>query len=147
MKTGALLQAQQLQLMTGVNPVVFWGASFLWDFFLMTLLVGLTVASLVVFQKFQAFTVHRGAGEAGFAWIEIICFRLFPSDVLIYLASPCFLLAGAIFLILVVFGYSAISFSYLASLLAQTVAGGFSFLVIIHVLTGIFSTSTASILN
>jgi hypothetical protein len=44
---------------------------------------------------------------------------------------------GVIFLILIVFGYSAISFSYLASFIAQTVAGGFSFLVIIHIVTGI----------
>ncbi len=53
------------------------------------------------------------------------------------------LFTGVIFLILIVFGYSAVLFSYLASFLAQTVAGGFSFLVIVHVFSGIWTTATA----
>jgi hypothetical protein len=50
--------------MTGINPIVFWGASFTWDFFVTTLLLCLMITCFPIFQKFGAFTVHGGAGEA-----------------------------------------------------------------------------------
>jgi hypothetical protein len=43
---------------------------------------------------------------------------------------------GVIFLILLVFGYAAIPFTYCCSLFVGTTPGGFSFVVIIHILTG-----------
>jgi hypothetical protein len=41
-----------------------------------------------------------------------------------------------IFLILITYGYSAIPFSYISSLFCGTVPGGFSFVTIIHIATG-----------
>jgi hypothetical protein len=98
------VQAKQLQLMTGVSPLVFWGSSFLWDFFVMTILICVMLVCFPIFQNFGAFTPYGGG--------------------------------GVIFLILMVYGFSAISFSYLVSTFASTVPGGFSLVTTIHIITG-----------
>jgi hypothetical protein len=51
------------------------------------------------------------------------------------------------FLILLIYGYVAITFSYLFSLFVETVAGGFSFVTIIHIVTGILSSTASAKLN
>ena len=43
---------------------------------------------------------------------------------------------GVLFLILMVFGFTAIIFSYLLSLFPSSVAGGFSLVTVIHVFSG-----------
>ena len=55
-------QAKQLQLMTGVNPLVFWGTAFVWDFLVFTVLMCLMVACFPIFQVRMAFTLYNGAG-------------------------------------------------------------------------------------
>lgn len=56
-------QVKQLQLMTGVNPYVYWGTSFLWDYSLMLICVCIMTACLPIFERYEAFTNHGGAGK------------------------------------------------------------------------------------
>ncbi|CAL8139104.1 unnamed protein product [Orchesella dallaii] len=100
-----ICNAKQLQMMTGVSPLLYWGSTFIWDFVLMFLVIGAMTLCFPIFQTSAIFTSHDGAGVA--------------------------------FLILLVYGLSAIPFSYLVSLHASTVAGGFSFISIVHILSGV----------
>jgi hypothetical protein len=54
-----LSQSKQLQLMTGVSPLTFWGTSFVWDFFIMALAILVMVVCFPIFEVNEAFT---GAG-------------------------------------------------------------------------------------
>ncbi|ODM97302.1 ATP-binding cassette sub-family A member 3 [Orchesella cincta] len=99
-----LCNAKQLQMMTGVSPLSYWYSAFLWDFFLVFLVVCVMTACFPIFQSYSVFTSYGGA--------------------------------GVVFLILLVYGYSAISFSYLISLYSSTVAGGFALVSIIHIVSG-----------
>lgn len=56
-------KCKQLQLMTGVNPFVFWGSAFTWDYFLTLICVGAMVACLYIFEDYNAFTNNGGGGE------------------------------------------------------------------------------------
>ncbi|CAL8139098.1 unnamed protein product [Orchesella dallaii] len=100
-----ICNSKQLQMMTGVSPLLYWGSTFIWDFVLMFLVIGAMTLCFPIFQTSAIFTSHDGAGVA--------------------------------FLILLVYGLSAIPFSYLVSLHASTVAGGFSFISIIQILSGV----------
>ncbi|OXA58482.1 ATP-binding cassette sub-family A member 3 [Folsomia candida] len=55
-------KGKQLQLMTGVNPIIYWGAAFLWDFFLTVICISAMVGCLFIFQKYEGFTNNGGAG-------------------------------------------------------------------------------------
>lgn len=55
-------KAKQLQLMTGVSPIIFWSSSFLWDFCVMFVLICLMVICFPIFQSYGAFTPNGGAG-------------------------------------------------------------------------------------
>jgi len=48
----------------------------------------------------------------------------------------CCHFAGVAFLILVAYAFQAIPFSYLASLLAKSVPGGYSLVTIVNILSG-----------
>ncbi|CAL8139126.1 unnamed protein product [Orchesella dallaii] len=100
-----ICNVKQLQMMTGVSPLLYWGSTFIWDVVLMFLVIGAMTLCFPIFQTSAIFTSHDGAGVA--------------------------------FLILSVYGLSAIPFSYLVSLHASTVAGGFSFISIVHILSGV----------
>lgn len=56
-------KGKQLQLMTGVNPIIYWGAAFLWDFFLTVICISAMVGCLFIFQKYEGFTNNGGAGR------------------------------------------------------------------------------------
>ncbi|OXA45953.1 ATP-binding cassette sub-family A member 3 [Folsomia candida] len=57
-------KCKQLQLMTGVNPFVFWGSAFTWDYFQTLICISVMVACLFIFEDYRAFTNHGGAGAA-----------------------------------------------------------------------------------
>jgi hypothetical protein len=61
-----------------------------------------------------------------------ICFKILQNDN----AYTVYGGGGVIFLILLVYGYAAIPFTYCCSLFVGTIPGGFSFVAIIHILTG-----------
>ncbi|CAL8085798.1 unnamed protein product [Orchesella dallaii] len=100
-----ICNAKQLQMMTGVSPLLYWGSTFICDLILMFLVIGAMTMCFPIFQTYAIFTSYDGAGVA--------------------------------FLILSVYGLAAIPFSYLVSLYASTVAGGFSFISIVHILSGV----------
>lgn len=100
-------QAKQLQLMAGVHPVTFWVVSFLFDFTLMLL------ASCLMIVVIPLFRLERFEGT-------------FTNDNAL----------GALFLILITYGFTAISFSYIFSLLFSSVSLGYSISTIIHLCTG-----------
>lgn len=104
-------QAKQLQLMAGVHPITFWLTSFIFDFTIMALACCLMIAVIPVFR------LERFAGT-------------FTDDNAL----------GALFLILIVYGYSAISFSYIFSLIFSNVSLGFSLSTILHLITGMLVT-------
>jgi hypothetical protein len=56
-------QSKQLQLMTGVNPIVYWGSAFIWDYFVYLVCICLIVACFPTFEVYDAFTNHGGAGK------------------------------------------------------------------------------------
>jgi ATP-binding cassette subfamily A (ABC1) protein 3 len=91
--------------MTGVNPIIYWGSAFVWDFFLFVVIAATITICFKIFTSYNIYTVHGGG--------------------------------GVIFLILLVYGYAAIPFSYCCSLIVGTVAGGYSLVAIIHILTGL----------
>lgn len=101
-------QAKQLQLMAGVHPITFWLTSFIFDFTLMALSSCLMIAVIPIFG------LERFSGT-------------FTSDNSL----------GALFLILIVYGYSAICFSYIFSLIFTNVSLGFSISTILHLITGL----------
>lgn len=108
-------QAKQLQLMAGVHPITFWLTSFIFDFTLMALACCLMIAVIPIFR------LERFAGT-------------FTDDNAL----------GALFLILIVYGYSAISFSYIFSLIFSNVSLGFSLSTILHLITGMLITTIPS---
>lgn len=118
-------KCKQLQLMTGVNPFVFWGSAFTWDYFQTLICISVMVACLFIFEDYRAFTNHGGAGRY---FVLKVLGRGYISNFILYL--------GAAFLIMAVYGVGSISFSYLLSLLSQTPAGGFALLTILHIITG-----------
>lgn len=58
-----LSNSKQLQLMTGVNTLTFWGTSFVWDFFIMTVAILLMVIAFPIFENEGSFTAHDGFGK------------------------------------------------------------------------------------
>ncbi|CAL8112749.1 unnamed protein product [Orchesella dallaii] len=100
-----LCQGKQLQMMTGVNPLLYWSSAFICDYFMMLISICLMTACLPIFEKYKAFTNNDGA--------------------------------GTFFLIMAIYGLAAISFSYIFSTFVRTVAGGFTLLTIVHLLTGV----------
>ena len=46
--------------------MVYWGASFLCDFFFLIILISLMAACLPIFEKYSAFTNNGGAGKMFF---------------------------------------------------------------------------------
>ncbi|ODM92121.1 ATP-binding cassette sub-family A member 3 [Orchesella cincta] len=100
-----LCQGKQLQMMSGVNPLLYWVSAFICDYFLMLVSICLMTACLPIFEKNKAFTNNGGA--------------------------------GTIFLIMAVYGLASIFFGYIFSTFARSVAGGFTFLTIVHLLTGV----------
>jgi len=97
---------KQLQLMTGLQPAMFWGTHFIWDYTLYFIMVILTLTFLGV------------AELSGYIFLSVVEG------------------AGVLFLILMCYGFSSISLAYLLSLRSSTVAGGFALLVAIHLLFG-----------
>jgi hypothetical protein len=51
-----LSQSKQLQLMTGVSSVTFWGISFLWDFVVMSLAICVMVLCIPIFESNGSFS-------------------------------------------------------------------------------------------
>jgi hypothetical protein len=49
--------------MTGVNSLVFWGTSFLWDFFLMVVAIIVIVLCFPAFQSYGAYTSNGGGSK------------------------------------------------------------------------------------
>ncbi len=101
-----ITNVKQLQLMTGLQPVFFWGSHFVWDYTLYFLVVIITLVLVAIFELsgIQFLSVVHGA--------------------------------GALFLILMCYGFSSIALAYLLSLRSSSVAGGFALLVLIHLLFG-----------
>jgi hypothetical protein len=56
-------QAKQLQLMTGVNPLLYWISAFVWDYLLFLLCGVLMVICLYIFQDFNRLTNNHAAGK------------------------------------------------------------------------------------
>lgn len=59
-----LNQGKQLQLMTGVNPILYWGSTYIIDYFLMLITICLMTAFIPAFEKNNTFTNYNGAGKA-----------------------------------------------------------------------------------
>lgn len=57
-----LSNSKQLQIMTGVNTLTFWGTSFAWDFFIMGIVILLMVVCFPIFENAGSFTAHNGLG-------------------------------------------------------------------------------------
>ncbi|ODM99030.1 ATP-binding cassette sub-family A member 3 [Orchesella cincta] len=91
--------------MTGVGPLTYWISAFVFDYFLLFLVVCVMITCFPIFQSYGIFTTHGGAGVA--------------------------------FVILMVYGLSAIIYSYLFSLYARTVAGGVALVALIHIISGV----------
>jgi len=49
-------------MMTGVNPIIFWGASFVWDYLVMMLVIIAMVLCFPIFEKADTYTSYGGAG-------------------------------------------------------------------------------------
>jgi ATP-binding cassette subfamily A (ABC1) protein 3 len=56
------IHVKQLQFMTGVNPLVYWGSAFLWDYFVFVLCAAMMVVCLYIFEHYERFTNNHGAG-------------------------------------------------------------------------------------
>lgn len=100
-----IFQAKQLQMMTGVSPLTYWYSAFMWDLFLVFLVVCAMTLCFPIFESHALFTSYWGAAVA--------------------------------FIILMVYGISSIWLSYLISLFASTIAGGFGLVSIMHVISGV----------
>lgn len=100
-----LCKAKQLQMMTGVHPVLYWGSAFIWDFLIVLLVVLAMICCFPIFQSHEMYTSYGGV------WVA--------------------------FLILVVYGLCSIPFSYLMSYYAMSVSGGFAFVTIVHIISGL----------
>lgn len=117
-------------MMTGVSPLTYWGAAFSWDFFIVLIVICAMTACFPIFENYSVFTSYGGAGKR-LNWIAYL--KLLST--LTILKANVFIL-GVAFLILLLYGYSSISFSYVISLFSSTVAGGFAFVSIIHIASG-----------
>lgn len=59
-----LCKAKQLQLMTGVHPMTYWGSAFLWDLIVVILVICLMLCCFPIFQSHVMYTSHGGVGVA-----------------------------------------------------------------------------------
>jgi len=48
--------------MTGVNPITYWGSSFVWDYFVMINVIIVMILCFVIFQTDHAYTSYGGGG-------------------------------------------------------------------------------------
>ncbi|ODM90575.1 ATP-binding cassette sub-family A member 3 [Orchesella cincta] len=103
-----ICKSKQLQMMTGVSPLTYWYSSFLLDFLFVFLIV----------------------------LVMTICFPILLSSQ-IYENEAAYEGAGVFFLILLVYGFAAVPFSYLISLYPTTASGGFLLVFTIHFISGI----------
>lgn len=58
-----ITNAKQVQMMTGVNPLVFWGSNLAWDVSLLLVSTTLTIIVLVAMDGKQFFTTNRAFGS------------------------------------------------------------------------------------
>ena len=57
-----LCKAKQLQLMTGVNPMMYWFSSFVWDYFMMIIVICMMIACFPIFELHRVFSDNNGTG-------------------------------------------------------------------------------------
>ena len=96
--------AKQVQIMTGVNPLLFWTSNIVWDFMIFFVSMCLVLVCMWGFDKEFTWKTH----------------------------NAIFTLA----LVLLVYGISAIPFSYLISFMFKTPASGFTMIIVLNILAG-----------
>lgn len=119
-----ITNAKQVQLMTGLGTKTFWLSNIIWDFFIYGVSVAFSLSILMILDEENTFTDWTAAGikkEHKLSVKSIICMNSF---------------AGALALILSMFGIASLPFSYIISLVAKSAASGFSLLIVINILGG-----------
>ena len=96
--------AKQVQIMTGVNPLLFWASNILWDFMLFFVSMCLVLVCMWGFDNDRTWKEHGAVFTLG--------------------------------LVLLVYGISAIPFSYLISFMFKTPASGFTMIIVLNILAG-----------
>ena len=79
-----ITNAKQVQMMAGVNPIVFWFSNFAWDFIVYFIISLILAVILYVFDKRFTFHTNGGFGTlvflffllglAGIPWVYILSF-------------------------------------------------------------------------
>ena len=116
--------AKQVQIMTGVHPGIFWLANLAWDITLLLVSAALAIILIVVLDSNSFFTTNGAGGEIGNTTHKGLSLFLF------------FLFTGILLFIILMFGLSAIPFTYLLSFMAKTQANGFTISIMINILAG-----------
>ena len=110
-----ITNAKQVQMMTGVNPIVFWLSNLVWDFGLFFLSSLLLLMVIVILDDTHTYTTNGAQ--------------------------------GTLVLVMIMFGFSAIPFSYIVSFLANSPASGFTILQIVNILAGCIAPIAAYVLK
>uniref|UniRef100_A0A646QF11 ATP-binding cassette sub-family A member 3 n=1 Tax=Hemiscolopendra marginata TaxID=943146 RepID=A0A646QF11_9MYRI len=98
-------KAKHIQLMTGVGGILFWSASFLWDFLLHNVS---SLLMLLFFGLLDTSNLLSGDGQL-----------------------------GVVYLVLILYGWCAIPFSYMISFVSSVPSSGFNRLTILNLIAGL----------
>jgi len=111
------------QLMTGVNPYLFWFSNFCADGFLYVLSISVSLVFLLTLDQRETFITNGSTCKENFSYFlfSIIKISLFLVPFM---------------LIMFLFGISCIVLSYTLSFLSKSTTGGFTLVLITHILFG-----------
>lgn len=129
-------RAKLLQYVSGANILTFWAVSFIWDYITFITISLLYILTLAIFQEDNWSSFE----ELGELTCEIKTEQKHLT--LIYLLT-----IGRVFLVLLMFGYGLIPFTYLASMIFDVPSSGFVKINILYIFTGIIMFMTVFIME